>query len=1117
MSKKLLLNCPRLYLFALIIVMIYFLSTLLDNGNLITLFLSFPALYLIPGLLIIFLTGQKLKVGFLMVTSFFLSTIIAVVAISGCMLLGVNACTRLLGVVYMLLTFILVIPLVALHKPPRVESSRLDYAFLCSSIVAYASLTYFFKSMPRLFLQDETTYITLARHAILNTETYPATILPFRTSIVHLFAGRFFWTLLISSFLCSTGLQAHQAYVISTMFLPMIAIASTLFIPSHLKKDRLIQIAVFILALTNPLLLLFSSYCLNDLALVFFILLAILLFVNSFNRNTQCSININIYSLIQCLLVLIVAILIKPNIAVYFFMYIILVYYIIRYRVYSVSKAWRVLLYALTLPIIIYEFLIDLPYVVSVWFISNEELATLAVRFLILSPIERFLDHFIPIVGNNITVLSLDVYDYLSHLYCMLSPEALSLSIASIGLTLPLTLTLKAFRRNVRMRILICLLTATLWFMYFDLLTTNIYGDIVRYSLFIVPLLIVVSVVTLREVLSNRKMFYSVMLILSAVTLLWIGLTLFIERGGVFVGYGLPKLNRPDFMVLVQLLIYLGVITVYASYNRGALSTISSYRKRIKVIFKFKGKFRKRWSLKDSDIPFLILMISIILNNMYFFAFSLSNSYYLADYDYDLTNIKDFLSDKVSREVLAISNAYYRIRVYVPDILLSSHYLLRPPMTQEEFNHLLKVLPNGTLIILSDDRRLAYKEYANRNGYIFQYYDLEKIPVELKDERIIYDGITLDLRFNIHDNDTIIDYSQYRHRLEVYGDATFIQGVYGEALEFDGSVFVRAVNSSSLSFPRGITVEALVKPNNVQNEYKVILSKGWNYPGGWALLTTPNGKWQFSLKNQVGDCFHVEGGDVIANKWFHLIGVWDGAHLMLYVNGTRYGPVSTTCKIGNDYDVLVGRCQKLSTANYWNGAIDEIRIYSRVLSEEEILEMYYGPKLLVKNQKFRVFQLKSSQKNLETSGKNDNVSIDSVNIRWTTDSTNVRLEIKAKALKNERIIVYLDTDLFLKVLDFNLTLGENIITIDFPRALCNRYRYGYYVANWANIIIVDSQNNLLYHKIHTPFTLKSSNIIWWSILLISLIFLLIFSMIRMEYGWCLDTSNLVDNIQVQNI
>jgi len=1050
----------------------YFLSVLVGH-SVLSAILAFPTIYLTPGLMFMLLLskGEKHKFRELIIVSFFLSTVIAVTVVSTLILLGITIRPFSVASTYVLLIFTLIVLAVTIGKKPQIETSHLDYAFLGISLITYGSLVHFFTSMPRLFSMDETTYIAWSRYAILNGEIYPVGIFSFESSLLYLVKGRFFWTLLITSFIGSTGLEAHQAHVISTMFLPMIAITSTLLTPIRFRDNKFLQSAIFLLVLTNPLLLLFSGFVLNDLATAFYLILAILFFIRSFNQRGQDIISINPYTLLLSVFSLLITFLIKMHVTVILPMYIILMYYILRYRLHKNSKIWRIVLYILTLPLIVYEVLIDIPYVISVWFIKNEFVAVLTIRFLLLSPAERFLNLFIPAPWNPTTILSHNFYDYLHYFYRMLSPETLGLLVAATGITLPLTLALDGFRKDIQMRILICLTTTTLWLLYINYLSINAFWDIPRYSLFTIPILIAISLTAIYEVLSSRNIAIGVILMIPMLFLQWIQSTLSIKKGGVYVSYGLPKLNWTGFMTLVQLLVYVLVIVVA-----------------LKTVFRVKTMWRKRMPLGISKTLFVMLIITIVLNNMWFSRYSLSNSYYFEEHK--LKDVEKLLGDNWSADHFVVSNVYFYVRPFAPNDLLSHHYLFCPPATEEEFIRLLRVLPNNTLILLSDDRNIAWHEYANKNGYIFRYLKSSKIPVELKGERKVYDGVILDLRFDNISDGKVSDCSDNQHSVTVFGNASLVQGFYGGALNFDGiDDYICVSHNDALNPTTAITVEAYVKPITTPDSYCVVVSKGWNEPGAWTLQTTPDAKWQFAIKNQAGDYFHVEGGSVEADKWYHLVGIWDGSQLMLYVNGVPYGPVATSGNIGNTYDILVGTYQLMDAKNYWSGCIDEIRVYNRALSNEEVLEMYYGPKLIAEEGGFKLFRVET-QKKLHTNSQSSGINIEAVNILWT-NSTNIRLIIKANSLQNESILVYIGTFRFLKILDLKLVRGENTIILDFPRKLPNGDKYGIYIANWANIVIVDSQGKLLYHKLHTPFVLKFPNIGLWLLLMLLLLTLLL--------------------------
>jgi hypothetical protein len=74
------------------------------------------------------------------------------------------------------------------------------------------------------------------------------------------------------------------------------------------------------------------------------------------------------------------------------------------------------------------------------------------------------------------------------------------------------------------------------------------------------------------------------------------------------------------------------------------------------------------------------------------------------------------------------------------------------------------------------------------------------------------------------------------------------------------------------------------------------------------------------------------------NEWQHIVFVWDGTTLYRYKNGSLYGQSSFTPGTSLS-DLDIGRYW--NNSNYTaNAIIDEVRIYNRALSADEVLALY---------------------------------------------------------------------------------------------------------------------------------------------------------------------------------
>lgn len=71
-------------------------------------------------------------------------------------------------------------------------------------------------------------------------------------------------------------------------------------------------------------------------------------------------------------------------------------------------------------------------------------------------------------------------------------------------------------------------------------------------------------------------------------------------------------------------------------------------------------------------------------------------------------------------------------------------------------------------------------------------------------------------------------------------------------------------------------------------------------------------------------------------RWHHVVGTYDGSQICLYADGKLdiSSTASGTIKV-NDQPVYIGENSEQSN-RFWNGLIDDVRLYSYAMSEDEI-------------------------------------------------------------------------------------------------------------------------------------------------------------------------------------
>ncbi|ULA62597.1 MAG: Fibronectin type-III domain-containing protein [Nitrospira sp.] len=166
-------------------------------------------------------------------------------------------------------------------------------------------------------------------------------------------------------------------------------------------------------------------------------------------------------------------------------------------------------------------------------------------------------------------------------------------------------------------------------------------------------------------------------------------------------------------------------------------------------------------------------------------------------------------------------------------------------------------------------------------------------------------------------------------------------GKIGSGLRFDGiNDYVHIPNSGQLS-PQKMTLSLWAKPATFANtDWSAILaSVGTNESsdGYYGLAITTAGQ-PIAILNIGGgaqNIYYLAGPSIAVGQWHHLAMTYDNATLRLYVNGTAAGQSSINqVRTTNASPLVIGK--RGDSGAQFNGALDDVRIYSRILGGAEV-------------------------------------------------------------------------------------------------------------------------------------------------------------------------------------
>jgi WD40 repeat protein/tetratricopeptide (TPR) repeat protein len=181
---------------------------------------------------------------------------------------------------------------------------------------------------------------------------------------------------------------------------------------------------------------------------------------------------------------------------------------------------------------------------------------------------------------------------------------------------------------------------------------------------------------------------------------------------------------------------------------------------------------------------------------------------------------------------------------------------------------------------------------------------------------------------------------------KLVGDAHIVvDGERGNVLKLDGDGdYVDFGNQSAFDITSQITISCWIQARAFDKDWQAIITKG---DSSWRISRQQNtSSLQFACTGLVvlrDRAYSVRGRRAVDDGvWHHIIGVYDGTKMSLYIDGKldvwseAVGSINT-----NTSNVLIGENAERSM-RFWDGLIDDVRIYSYAVTDEEIDELYEG-------------------------------------------------------------------------------------------------------------------------------------------------------------------------------
>jgi len=176
------------------------------------------------------------------------------------------------------------------------------------------------------------------------------------------------------------------------------------------------------------------------------------------------------------------------------------------------------------------------------------------------------------------------------------------------------------------------------------------------------------------------------------------------------------------------------------------------------------------------------------------------------------------------------------------------------------------------------------------------------------------------------------------------GDPQWAAGIIGGALDFDGDGdYVDCGYDPLFDITGEITVAAWLNIRSIPTAWTAAVAKGEN---AWRLSNVNvDPRFHFGITWWDNpDLASVDGATAVGfDEWHHATGTFDGANINVYLDGVLDGSALTTEPLGISTTNLFIGLNPESPGTFWDGLIDDVKIFDRALSADEILELAGEP------------------------------------------------------------------------------------------------------------------------------------------------------------------------------
>lgn len=175
----------------------------------------------------------------------------------------------------------------------------------------------------------------------------------------------------------------------------------------------------------------------------------------------------------------------------------------------------------------------------------------------------------------------------------------------------------------------------------------------------------------------------------------------------------------------------------------------------------------------------------------------------------------------------------------------------------------------------------------------------------------------------------------------IEGNVQRVPGLTGQALSFPGALdsYVVFENKAPLDLQEAFTLSAWVYRDNTGTRWDGILINGHSQKGYQLFYSEMTQHLTLYIHTDETPYHPVAGAHIPMYEWMHLAVTYDGEQVQIFQNARRTANQKCRGKV-TDFPDKFYLGSAVNPFSAFRGLLDEVRIYNRALTEEEIMRLY---------------------------------------------------------------------------------------------------------------------------------------------------------------------------------